>query len=314
MRMYPIVPLCPAAGIIGFCDETISLASYLIGRLEDGAKAVSAHSYYRPKDAPAMECRQVIAKYARSSQEQRIEAFKQVMRQFKPVFRFYFIDNFPNPVEFMRHRRTYTVSLAVSSIVGYIVGLGDRHMHNILLDLNSSEVIHIDLGVAFEQGRTLAIPETVPFRLTRDLVDGCGPLGVEGVFRKTCEATLEILQKNRAAIMTVLEVFTYDPLHLWTLNPLKASKLQLNNSVQYGVSGSTSKTMMTNSPSMNRSSIARHALPDVSTSLATCRLGDNQMASRVLLQVCYMFFLSSPPLSYLFSSLVPCTLCRSIKS
>lgn len=39
-------------------------------------------------------------------------------------------------------------------------------------------------GVAFEQGKVLPTPETVPFRLTRDIVDGMGITGVEGVFRR----------------------------------------------------------------------------------------------------------------------------------
>lgn len=39
-------------------------------------------------------------------------------------------------------------------------------------------------GVAFEQGKILPTPETVPFRLSRDIVDGMGIAGVEGVFRR----------------------------------------------------------------------------------------------------------------------------------
>lgn len=39
-------------------------------------------------------------------------------------------------------------------------------------------------GVAFEQGLCLPTPETVPFRLTRDFVDGMGVLGYEGTFRR----------------------------------------------------------------------------------------------------------------------------------
>jgi len=69
--------------------------------------------------------------------------------------------------------------------VGYILGLGDRHVQNILIDTQTAELIHIDLGVAFEQGRILPTPETVPFRLTRDIVDGMGVMGVEGVFRRS---------------------------------------------------------------------------------------------------------------------------------
>ena len=41
----------------------------------------------------------------------------------------------------------------------------------------TAEVAHIDLGIAFEQGRFLNTPEQVPFRLTRDVVDGMGITG-----------------------------------------------------------------------------------------------------------------------------------------
>jgi len=40
------------------------------------------------------------------------------------------------------------------------------------------------LGVAFEQGTLLSTPENVPFRLSRDIVDGMGICGIEGTFRK----------------------------------------------------------------------------------------------------------------------------------
>jgi len=82
-----------------------------------------------------------------------------------------------------------------------MVGLGDRHNNNILLDKASAEVVHIDLGVvcdrdlllflvfaffgccvdcllkAFDMGKVLKTPEIVPFRLTRDTVDGFGVTG-----------------------------------------------------------------------------------------------------------------------------------------
>lgn len=63
------------------------------------------------------------------------------------------------------------------------MGLGDRHLSNILIHDRTCEAIHIDFGVAFDAGLLLPIPELVPFRLTRNLVDGMGVTGVEGVFR-----------------------------------------------------------------------------------------------------------------------------------
>ncbi|OCT57599.1 hypothetical protein XELAEV_18003301mg [Xenopus laevis] len=111
-------------------------------------------------------------------------------------------------------------------VLGYIVGLGDRHVQNILIDEESAELVHIDLGVAFEQGKILPTPETVPFRLTRDIVDGMGITGVEGVFRRCCEKTMEVMRNNQEALLTIVEVLLYDPLFDWTMNPLKALYLQ----------------------------------------------------------------------------------------
>jgi len=58
------------------------------------------------------------------------------------------------------------------SIVGYIMGLGDRHPSNIMLDRYSGRVTHIDFGDCFEVAMTRdKHPERVPFRLTRMLVN-----------------------------------------------------------------------------------------------------------------------------------------------
>ena len=103
---------------------------------------------------------------------------------------------------------------------------GDRHVQNILIDLSTAELIHIDLGVAFEQGKILPTPETVPFRLSRDIIDGFGPSGVEGTFRITCETTLNVMRANKDGIMTILEVLIFDPLYNWSLTPAKAYRLQ----------------------------------------------------------------------------------------
>jgi len=45
-------------------------------------------------------------------------------------------------------------------------------------------ILALFIGIAFEQGHILPTPETVPFRLTRDVEDGMGVSGIEGVFRR----------------------------------------------------------------------------------------------------------------------------------
>lgn len=81
--------------------------------------------------------------------------------------------------------------------------------------ITNKYLLLILLGVAFEQGKILRTPETVPFRLTRDLVDGMGVTGVEGVYRRCCEKTMEVMRGSQEALITILEV-GYPVIWLWT--------------------------------------------------------------------------------------------------
>ncbi len=128
------------------------------------------------------------------------------------------MEHFDDPSTWVERRIAYTRSVAVSSIVGYILGIGDRHSQNILIDTKTAEVVHIDFGIVFEQSKLLGTPETVPFRLTRDIIDGFIS-GIEGTFRKCCEETLRVLRKNLSAIMAILNVVIHDPLYRWSLSP-----------------------------------------------------------------------------------------------
>jgi FKBP12-rapamycin complex-associated protein len=70
----------------------------------------------------------------------------------------------------LERRATYTRSLAVNSMVGHILGLGDRHPSNVLLERSTGKVVHIDFGDCFEVAmHREKFPEKVPFRLTRML-------------------------------------------------------------------------------------------------------------------------------------------------
>lgn len=133
---------------------------------------------------------------------------------------------FHNPGIWFERRLAYTHSLATTSIIGYVLGIGDRHISNILIDLKTAELIHIDFGIAFEQGKCLPTPETIPFRLTRDMIAALGTSGVEGAFRRSCEHTMEVSRQNKQTILTIIEVLLHDPLYMWTLNSSEVAKRQ----------------------------------------------------------------------------------------
>ncbi len=82
-----------------------------------------------------------------------IMRIQEITVAFQPVMRRFFTEKFAMPEDWFERRLAYTRSAATSSIVGFIVGLGDRHPQNILIDTGSAELVHIDLGVAFDQVR-----------------------------------------------------------------------------------------------------------------------------------------------------------------
>ncbi|XP_017064765.1 serine/threonine-protein kinase Smg1 isoform X2 [Drosophila eugracilis] len=123
-----------------------------------------------------------------------------------------------NSAEWRQSVRRYARCMSVMSMIGYVIGLGDRHLDNVLINLGSGDIVHIDYNVCFEKGRTLRIPEKVPFRLTQNLVHAMGITGIEGSFRLGCEYVLKVMRKERETLLTLLEAFVYDPLVDWTIN------------------------------------------------------------------------------------------------
>lgn len=69
----------------------------------------------------------------------------------------------------------------------------------------------------------------MPFRLTRDVVDGMGPSGTEGVFSKAAEATMGVMRNNGDTLLTILSAVVSDPLYKWSLSPLMANQRQRND-------------------------------------------------------------------------------------
>jgi FKBP12-rapamycin complex-associated protein len=123
-------------------------------------------------------------------------------------------------------RTNYTRSLAVMSMVGYILGLGDRHPSNLMLDKHTGKIIHIDFGDCFEVAmHREKYPERVPFRLTRMLTFAMEVSNIEGSYRTTCEHVMRVLRQNKESVMAVLEAVSLlsPPSLLYTTDPRDSS-------------------------------------------------------------------------------------------
>lgn len=61
-----------------------------------------------------------------------------------PLLYWYFVQHFMDPHSWYEARSQFTLSCAAWSAVGHVIGLGDRHAENILVDTSSGQCVHVD--------------------------------------------------------------------------------------------------------------------------------------------------------------------------
>ncbi|KAI0340807.1 hypothetical protein BDW22DRAFT_1397789 [Trametopsis cervina] len=205
IRTYGIVTLNEECGFIQWVPNTIPIRPVLL-------KAYEARNI-KPWNGKMQE---VFEKIKVQPDVEAAKLFKDhILTMFQPVFHEWFLETFPEPSAWLASRLAYSRTTAVMCMVGFILGLGDRHCENMLLDTNTGDLIHVDFNCLFEKGKTLETPERVPFRLSQNIVDGLGITRVEGVFRIACEITMQLLRDNKDSLMSVLDAFIHDPLVEW---------------------------------------------------------------------------------------------------
>jgi FKBP12-rapamycin complex-associated protein len=114
--------------------------------------------------------------------------------------------------DWLERRVTYIASLASSSIIGYILGIGDRNPQNVFLKSNG-RIVHMEFRECFDTALSrVNFPEKVPFRLTRTMINAFEISRIEGTFRKCCENVLQLIRTNKDDLLGLIDVFIYDPL------------------------------------------------------------------------------------------------------
>lgn len=199
IKTYAVTPLNEECGIIEWVDGLKTLRDILLGLY----KPLGISPNYREIE---MYCDEAV------KGEDRLPFFtEKVLGTFPPIFHQWFVQQFPEPSAWFVARLRYTRSCAVMSMVGTILGLGDRHGENILFEEGNGGTFHVDFNCLFDKGLTFVRPERVPFRLTHNMIDAMGMYGYEGPFRKSSELTLKLLRQHEETLMTILEAFVYDP-------------------------------------------------------------------------------------------------------
>ncbi|GBP30109.1 hypothetical protein EVAR_94952_1 [Eumeta japonica] len=248
IQRYAVIPLSTNSGLIGWVPHCDTLHSLIRDYREKRKCLLNIEHRIMQRMASDLEKLMLM---------QKVEVFEHALEHTAgdDLAKLLWLKSPSSEVWFER-RTNYTRSLAVMSMVGYILGLGDRHPSNIMLDRVTGKFLHIDFGDCFEVAVTRdKFPEKIPFRLTRMLINAMerererenvrkrrkvererkrerereeegrrerrgireGVTGIEGTYRRTCESVMEVLHRHKDSVMAVLEAFVYDPLLNWRL-------------------------------------------------------------------------------------------------
>ncbi|KAF9983744.1 Serine/threonine-protein kinase smg1 [Mortierella antarctica] len=235
-RHYAVVPLSDNSGMIQWVENTVSIFTIIAkwqhrelmcSRLmnDDGAShphhnPPRATDVYHEKAAVALKKAGLPSNHPRRQWPKSIllDLYHEMASETPAdLLEHELWSSSPTPGEWWKKSVRFARSTAVMSMIGYVIGLGDRHLENILIDFKTGDLVHIDYNVCFEKGKMLRIPEIVPFRLSRNMLTSLGVTGVEGNFRIGCEQTMKVMRKNKEILVTLLEAFIYDPLVDWQI-------------------------------------------------------------------------------------------------
>lgn len=178
IQRFPVIPLAPNAGLLGWVQDSDTL-HVLVRDYRESRKILLNIEYRLMLQVGNLLCivRRLI-KYSQMAPDyenlillQKIEVFEYALENTtgQDLYRVLWLKS-ANSEHWLERRATYTRSLAVNSMVGHILGLGDRHPSNLMLERNTGKMVHIDFGDCFEVAmHREKFPEKIPFRLTRML-------------------------------------------------------------------------------------------------------------------------------------------------
>lgn len=149
----------------------------------------------------------LIYQYWNTSDDKKLYFYKNFP---KILIQDYLYTEFPDPIQWYRKKKNFSISNAIWSMAGYILRLNDRHLQNILIN-KDCQVIHIDYGYILNDGLTLPVPEICPVRFTGNIRFGLGFFEEMGIFFNTCCKVLKTIYKHSYVVIpqikNILDVF-----------------------------------------------------------------------------------------------------------
>ena len=217
-----MIPLTTNLGLIQWIDNTSSLQDFVKKSFTDSESIKSYeqlfqnyHEWVHKFSSEAFDAYGSAAvKYTRDKVVPKFQSLASSIEL--NVFKTQFLKLSTNIESFFALRNNFITSYAIMCVSQWILGVGDRHLSNILICLKNGKVLGVDFGHAFGTAtQILPIPELVPFRLTPHIVSLMKPLGEKGLFREVMIHCLRAFRCNSSSLLATMNVFIKEPSLDW---------------------------------------------------------------------------------------------------
>ncbi|XP_028826126.1 DNA-dependent protein kinase catalytic subunit isoform X2 [Denticeps clupeoides] len=222
LHTYQVVPITSRIGVIEWIENTCTLKEFLVSSktemrhnpLEDYKSRI----YKVAKVDSSANCGKLFAEvYRKASRGDTIKNLTRVEQMVpEDLLRRAFVRMSTTPEAFLSLRSHFSSSHALLCISHWVLGIGDRHLSNFMINTETGGMIGIDFGHAFGSAtQFLPVPELMPFRLTRQFVNLMQPMKESGLIRSVMEHSLRAFRNEPDLLLNTMDVFVKEPSLDW---------------------------------------------------------------------------------------------------
>ncbi|XP_061568965.1 DNA-dependent protein kinase catalytic subunit [Cololabis saira] len=234
LRTYQVIPITTRIGLIEWMENTCTLKEFVTNTMTDDERqrAGGALEVYHnwlsgfAEKSNTPDIHLYGSAYRKANRDNAVKNFLRVTQQVpSDLLKRAFLKMCNSPEAFLSLRSHFTSSHALLCVSHWILGIGDRHLSNFMINMETGGMIGIDFGHAFGSAtQFLPVPELMPFRLTQQFVNLMQPLKESGLIQSIMVHSLRAYRAEPDLLLNTMDVFVKEPSLDWKNFEMKQLK------------------------------------------------------------------------------------------
>ncbi|XP_031163630.2 DNA-dependent protein kinase catalytic subunit [Sander lucioperca] len=232
LRTYQVIPITTRIGLIEWMENTCTLKEFLYSTMTEEEKQRAGRStedYNKWLQTFAPKSKGIVlynCAYKKAKRSETVNNFSKVLQHVPAdLLKRAFLKMCNSPEAFLSLRSHFISSHALLCVSHWVLGIGDRHLSNFMINMETGGMVGIDFGHAFGSAtQFLPVPELMPFRLTQQFVNLMQPLKESGLIQSIMVHSLRAYRAEPDLLLNTMDVFVKEPSLDWKNFELKQLK------------------------------------------------------------------------------------------